>query len=224
MKIYIVDQITEADFGCEDTGRKEPTALLRLKEFMPETLALGSRLTISEHTDQGLTESSEYKYIEMTEAKLAKYGISECKKVCFTENGELKRYVRVVAAVIRKCEDGAEKIFATARGYGDYKGWWEFPGGKIEPGETPEQALAREIKEELIATIEVQDFIQTVEYDYPEFYLSMDCFWAVVKDGELVLKEAEAARWLSVDELDSVKWLPADEILVNTLKKLRVSL
>lgn len=116
--------------------------------------------------------------------------------------------VKVVAAVIR-CED---KIFATARGYGDFKGQWEFPGGKIEPGENPQQALVREIKEELDTEIAVGELITTIEYDYPAFHLSMACFWCSVVSGELVLKEAQEARWLSVDQLYSVKWLPADII------------
>ena len=128
--------------------------------------------------------------------------------------------VRVVAAVIRKNEDGSNKIFATARGYGDYKGWWEFPGGKIEEGETPEEALIREIKEELSVDIKVYDLIQTLEYDYPKFHLSMDCFWAEIVNGQPELKEAEAASWLSWDELDSVKWLPADQILVEKIKNI----
>ncbi len=123
------------------------------------------------------------------------------------------KYVRVVAAVIR---DG-DKIYATARGYGEFKGWWEFPGGKIEKGETPQQALVREIKEELSATIEVGELIDTIEYDYPTFHLSMDCFWAKLVEGELILKEAEAARWLSKDELLSVNWLPADRDLIHFL-------
>ncbi len=123
--------------------------------------------------------------------------------------------IRVVAAVI-KCED---KIFATARGYGEYKGWWEFPGGKIEEGETPQEALIREIREELTAEIEVGELIRTVEYDYPTFHLSMDCFWASVKSGHLELKEAEAARWLSKEELDEVEWLPADLELVNKIRE-----
>ncbi|MBO4746433.1 MAG: (deoxy)nucleoside triphosphate pyrophosphohydrolase [Clostridiales bacterium] len=126
------------------------------------------------------------------------------------------KYIRVVAAVIcDKSVEGEEKIFATARGYGEYKGWWEFPGGKIEAGETPQQALKREIREELTAEIEVGELIQTVEYDYPKFHLSMDCFWAEVVSGQLVLKEAEAARWLTKDELDEVNWLPADEELIK---------
>ena len=121
---------------------------------------------------------------------------------------------RVVAAVIRK----GDAIFATARGYGEFKGQWEFPGGKVEEGETPQQALIREIEEELDTEIEVGELIQTVEYDYPNFHLSMDCFWAVVKTGKLVLKEAEAARWLTKEELDSVNWLPADIDLIQRLK------
>ena len=122
--------------------------------------------------------------------------------------------IRVVAAVIRK----GDAIFATARGYGEFKGQWEFPGGKVEEGATPQQALIREIEEELDTEIEVGELIQTVEYDYPNFHLSMDCFWAVVKTGKLVLKEAEAARWLTKEELDSVNWLPADIDLIQRLK------
>ena len=114
--------------------------------------------------------------------------------------------IRVVAAVIRD----NDKVFATARGYGEFKGGWEFPGGKIEEGETPQEALIREIKEELEADIEVGQFIDTIEYDYPNFHLSMDCFWAEIKRGQIVLNEAEAAKWLSKEELDSVEWLPAD--------------
>ena len=122
--------------------------------------------------------------------------------------------VKVVAAVIR-CED---KIFATARGYGDFKGQWEFPGGKIEPGENPQQALVREIKEELDTEIAVGELITTIEYDYPTFHLSMACFWCSVVSGELVLKEAQEARWLSVDQLNSVKWTPADIEIVDIIK------
>ena len=122
--------------------------------------------------------------------------------------------VRVVAAVIRE----GDKIFATQRGYGEYKDGWEFPGGKIEEGETPQEALRRETLEELDTEITVGDLIKTIEYDYPTFHLSMDCFWASVKAGTLELKEAEAARWLSKEELGDVEWLPADRELVRWLR------
>ena len=127
--------------------------------------------------------------------------------------------VKVVAAII--CDDMKEKnkIFATARGYGELKGGWEFPGGKVELGETPQQALIREIIEELDTEIKVGELIDTVEYDYPTFHLSMDCFWAEVKEGHLELKEAEAAKWLTKDQLDSVTWLPADILLIDQIRK-----
>ena len=128
---------------------------------------------------------------------------------------ESMKRISVVAAIIR---DG-ERIFATQKGYGNYKDWWEFPGGKIEAGETPQQALKREILEELDTEIEVGDLITSVEYDYPEFHLSMDCFWCTVKRGNLVLKEAEDAKWLSKDELMSVKWLPADLEVLEIIAK-----
>lgn len=126
--------------------------------------------------------------------------------------------VRVVAAVIKaENENGQSIIFATQRGYGDLKGGWEFPGGKIEEGETPQEALKREIMEELDTEISVGDLIDTIEYDYPTFHLSMDCFWCQIVKGDLVLKEHEAAKWLSKDKLDSVEWLPADVILINKI-------
>ena len=112
-----------------------------------------------------------------------------------------------------------KRIFATARGYGDFKGQWEFPGGKVEAGETSQQALVREIKEELEATIAVGDLIDTIEYDYPAFHLSMDCFWCEVTEGELILLEAEAAKWLTKDRLYDVQWLPADMTLVEKIKE-----
>ncbi len=123
--------------------------------------------------------------------------------------------INVVAAVIKM----DNKIFATQRGYGEFKGGWEFPGGKIESGETPQEALVREIKEELGATIKVGNLIDTVEYDYPNFHLNMQVFWGEVISGKLVLKEHQAARWLSVHEIDSVNWLPADLELVEIIKK-----
>ena len=123
--------------------------------------------------------------------------------------------VRVVAAVIRD----NNRIFATQRGYGDLKGGWEFPGGKIEKGETPQEALKREICEELDTEILVGELIDTIEFDYPIFHLSMDCFWCEVVKGDLVLKEHEAAKWLNKNTIDEVEWLPADVTLIDVIKE-----
>lgn len=123
--------------------------------------------------------------------------------------------VRVVAAIIIE----NDKVFATQRGYGEFKDGWEFPGGKIEPGETPEEAIVREIKEELDTEVEVIELLDTVEYDYPNFHLSMGCFICKIKFGDLVLKEHEAAKWLTKDTLGSVEWLPADMGLVREIEK-----
>ncbi|MCI8483095.1 MAG: (deoxy)nucleoside triphosphate pyrophosphohydrolase [Lachnospiraceae bacterium] len=123
--------------------------------------------------------------------------------------------VKVVAAIIRN----QDKIFATQRGYGEFQGGWEFPGGKIETGETPEEALVREIKEELDTLIVPGRKIACIEYDYPQFHLSMECFWAEIVSGELILKEHKDAKWLSKGELDSVAWLPADLELIDQIRK-----
>ena len=128
--------------------------------------------------------------------------------------------VRVVAAVICDSIEKTTKIYATARGYGNFKGWWEFPGGKIENNESSQQALVREIREELTASIIVGELIETIEYDYPEFHLSMDCYWAEVESGQLELNEAEDSKWLTKDELQSVRWLPADKILIDLIEKM----
>lgn len=126
--------------------------------------------------------------------------------------------IRVVAAVIRAVNgDGRQMIFATQRGYGEFKGGWEFPGGKIEDGETPQEALKREIIEELETEIKVGDLIDTIEYDYPTFHLSMECFWAEIVSGDLILKEHEAAKWLTMENLNSVEWLPADVTLIDKI-------
>ena len=123
--------------------------------------------------------------------------------------------IRVTAAIIIE----NDKVFATQRGYGEFKDGWEFPGGKIEPNEAPEDAIVREIKEELDTEIEVVELLDTVEYDYPEFHLSMDCFICRIKSGNLVLKEHEAAKWLTMETLDSVEWLPADQALIGKIEK-----
>ena len=126
-----------------------------------------------------------------------------------------KKRIQVAAAII--CKDN--EVFATQRGYGNYKDWWEFPGGKIEPEETPEQALVREIREELAAQIRVEVYLTTVEYDYPEFHLSMACYWCSVKKGHLTLLEHEAARWLPIDNLRQVNWLPADVLVIEAIEE-----
>jgi len=128
-----------------------------------------------------------------------------------------KKNIRVAAALIRRDNE----VFATQRGYGDYKDWWEFPGGKIEAGETPEEALAREIHEELTAVISVDEYLTTVEYDYPEFHLTMACYWCSIREGHLTLLEHEAARWLPLNDLRKVNWLPADVLVIDAVEKQR---
>ena len=128
----------------------------------------------------------------------------------------IMKHIEVVAAIIHD-EEG--RIFATQRGSGDWKDWWEFPGGKIEPGETHEEALKREIWEELETRIVIENFVQTVEWDYPKFHLTMHCYWCHVESGNLTLKEHEAARWLAKDELESVNWLPADISVLEVISR-----
>lgn len=130
--------------------------------------------------------------------------------------------IKVVAAIIRSVDSkGKDIVFATQRGYGEYKDWWEFPGGKIEEGETPEEALVREIREELDAVITVEQFLTTVEYDYPTFHLSMDCFWCRLTEDHLTLLEHEAAKWLPIDNIRQVDWLPADILVIDEIEKIQ---
>ena len=124
-----------------------------------------------------------------------------------------RKHIEVVAAIILR----ERRIFATQRGYGEWKDWWEFPGGKVEPGESPEDALKREIREELATEIEVDELLTTVEYDYPKFHLTMHCHLCTIISGDLSLLEHEDARWLALDELDCVKWLPADKDVIEKL-------
>lgn len=145
------------------------------------------------------------------------YGI--CRAILRQKGKSKMKTVKVVAAVITASnENGKKIIFATQRGYGEFKDGWEFPGGKVELGETPQAALKREIMEELETEIEVGELIETIEYDYPTFHLSMDCFWAEIVKGDLVLREHEAAKWLTKEQLESVEWLPADLGLVDKVR------
>ena len=192
MKLYKILDIREADYGCEECPKDGPHAILIL--------------------DDG-------KRIEVSEKWIADNGIKEGKLLHIKEDGSIIKAIRVVAAVIKAEFDLDTNIFATQRGYGELKGGWEFPGGKIEEGETPELALKREIMEELDTEIEVRELIDTVEYDYPTFHLSMDCFWCKIVSGDLVLKEHEAAKWLTKDELDNVNWLPADVTLIEKIRE-----
>ncbi|MBQ9911251.1 MAG: (deoxy)nucleoside triphosphate pyrophosphohydrolase [Lachnospiraceae bacterium] len=127
----------------------------------------------------------------------------------------MKKSIHVVAAIIRR----GDQVFATQRGYGNYKDWWEFPGGKVEAEETPEAALIREIREELETEITVDRFLVTVQYEYPEFNLTMDCFWCSITEGHLSLLEHEAAKWLPITNLRQVNWLPADVLVVQEIEK-----
>lgn len=196
MNLHKIIDITEADFGCEE-HLDGPHAVLVFED--------GDRL-------------------EVSEMWIAEQGIKEGKYIWIREDGSYLKAVRVVGAIIeaeKKTGDKAEKmIFATQRGYGDFKDGWEFPGGKIEEGETPEEAIVREIKEELDTDIQVERYVDTIEYDYPEFHLSMDCFLCGIVEGDLVLKEHEAAKWLTKATLDSVDWLPADITIIEKVREL----
>ncbi len=195
--LYKVLKIQEADYGCEEPALDAPVMSLLLLEDMD-----GNRISR-----------------EVGDDDLVKQGISEGKYIYFRDDKDFIKAIRVVAAVIKdRNKEGQPIIFATQRGYGDLKGGWEFPGGKIEEGETPQEALEREIKEELDTEIEVYDLIDTIEYDYPKFHLSMDCFWCEIVKGDLVLKEHEAAKWLDKASLRDVEWLPADVTLVEKIR------
>ena len=215
MLIYTIQQITDPDYGCEETRRPGPAALLKL---CPDTGAgadAGGNPNVG--AEARADASAGVRYFEVPERVIAEQGLAEGKKVTFGADGAIRKYVRVVAAVIRDPKRHPGRIFATARGYGEYKGWWEFPGGKIEAGETPEEAIVREIREELAATIRVSELFLTVEYDYERFHLSMDCFYAEVAAGKLTLREAAEARWLAPEEFGDVRWLPADREVVRRM-------
>ena len=197
MSLHRIKNITEADFGCE------------------------------EHTDglHAVLVFEDGDKIEVSEKWIAEQEIKEGKYIWLRNDGSYLKAVRVVGAIIMAEVDSkndnnpGKMIFATQRGYGNMKDGWEFPGGKIEEGEKPEEAIVREIREELDTVIKVEKYVDTIEYDYPEFHLSMDCFLCSIVEGDLVLKEHEAARWLSRDELDSVDWLPADVTIIELVKQ-----
>lgn len=194
---YTVKNIYEADFGCEE----------RFDEGGPKVLVYLE------------DECGEIVKIEQYDNYLLEKKIKEGTTVVISDDGKLLKVIRVVAAVIRSQDENGEPIiFATQRGYGDFKGGWEFPGGKLEAGETPQEALKREIMEELDTKICVSELIDTIEYDYPAFHLSMDCFWCEILEGDLVLKEHEAARWLKKEALSKVDWLPADITLIEKIQ------
>lgn len=195
--LYKIVRIQEADYGCEERMPDAPVNSVLLLEDMDGNQLSG----------------------EVVDDDLVKQGIEEGNYIYFGEGGSFRKAIRVVAAVIKESAgNGQPVIFATQRGYGDLKGGWEFPGGKIEEGETPQEALVREIKEELDTDIEVGPLLDSIEYDYPAFHLSMDCFWCEIIKGDLVLKEHKSAKWLDKDSLEDVEWLPADVTLIKKIK------
>ena len=226
MELYTVQKITEANYGCEECGADGPKAEVTLVPLEvissrgnADSADMAGRINaISAGGDavlHGSVSGTPCK-VELPESYLEKMGIEEGKTVLFGADGKLRKYVKVVGAIIVK--DG--RIFATQRGYGEFEGGWEFPGGKVEPGETPEQAIVREIREELATEIAVDSYFETVEYDYEKFHLSMDCYVCHVVSGKLELLEHEAAKWLGKGELNSVGWLPADVALVPKLEEM----
>ena len=212
MELYKVQKITEANYGCEECGTDGPKVEVTLVQ-----LITGNGKGNAEDTKQSVScAPGDSRKVELTESYLAEMGIQEGKTVLFGVDGKLRKYVKVVGAIIVK--DG--RIFATQRGYGEFEGGWEFPGSKVEPGEAPEQAIVREIREELATEIAVDSYFDTVEYDYETFHLSMDCYVCHVVSGKLELLEHEAAKWLGKGELNSVGWLPADVALVPKLEEM----
>ncbi len=196
MEIYTVKNIEEADYGCEENF-EGARALLTL-------------------TDADNNECRE----QVGEDRLAFTGIDIGSRVVFGSDGKLRPVVNVAAAVICAEKDGKKRVLAAQRGCGEYKGRWEFPGGKAENGEMPEAALVREIREELDTDISVEEHFCTVEYDYPAFHLSMECYFAKIIGKPPVLKEHSAIKWLAADELDSVDWLEADISVMRRLKNI----
>lgn len=198
MNIHKIIDIREADFGCEE-HTDGPHAVLIFDD--------GDKLEVSE---QWISEN----------------GIKEGKYVWIRDDGSYLKAIRVVGAVIMSEQNNGfnnkpeKMILATQRGYGDLKDGWEFPGGKIEEGETPEAAIVREIREELDTVIKIERYIDTIEYDYPDFHLSMDCFLCAIVEGDLILKEHEAAKWLTKEKIDSVDWLPADVTILDKVREL----
>ena len=198
MSLHKIIDITEADFGCEE-HTDGPHAVL-----------------VFEDGDK----------IEVSEKWIAEQEIKEGKYIWLRNDGSYLKAVRVVGAIIMAEKDSKDDtdqgkmLFATQRGYGNLKDGWEFPGGKIEEGEKPEEAIVREIREELDTVIKVEKYVDTIEYDYPEFHLSMDCFLCSIVEGDLVLKEHEAARWLTKETLDSVDWLPADVTILDAVREM----
>ena len=240
MKIYKIRDIAEADYGCEECPKDGPHALLICEGIVSDSTHSDAekdedekRIEVSEKwiTENGIEkgklisvkeDGTVMKAIRVVAAVIraqAEEGydsnsISDSARESVNGSGDsnLKNHA--------EGRDRVTRIFATQRGYGDLKGGWEFPGGKIEEGETPQEALKREIKEELDTEISVGELLDVIEYDYPTFHLSMDCFWCEVISGDLVLKEHEAAKWLSKEQLNSVEWLPADVTLIEKIRRI----
>ena len=216
---WTVRRIQESDYGCEERTEEERNRVIVTLE---DGEGLIRQLTADDGWlyAMGIDEGSVWPEEERPEETGPEETKPEEIKPAETEPAAAeKKTIRVVAAVIRR----GNTVFATQRGYGDYKDWWEFPGGKIETGETPEAALIREINEELDSDIVVEQYLTTVEHDYPEFHLSMDCYWCTIEGGKLTLIEHEAAKWLPLDNLRQVNWLPADVKVVEAIERSQLS-